>query len=294
MSTVIAILVCLLGLYMLVMTGLTLLFWLYEAVNTGHAARLREEWRLPLGRALARLVRSSLKAQLLAFTLYPLGYLPCARQCSGDSSDPGQPTVLYVHGLYHNPGAWLFFRHWLAGEGFGCSASFGYWSFGTNYFKILDKLADAVDRLQAASPEAPVLLVGHSLGGLLVRGYLSSPRSLRNGRSKVAAAVTLGSPHRGSRLAALGIGGLARSLLYEGELVQELERREALAGPPACPVLALTTPLDNFVLPAHASDIAAPGWIQEAGAPLSHVEMLYHRPTAKRVAAFLRQACVRS
>ncbi|AGW14592.1 esterase/lipase family protein [Megalodesulfovibrio gigas] len=273
-----------LALGILVMTGLTSLFWLYEAVNTGHAGFLATRWRLSLPQAMVRLLLSSIRSHVLAYGLYPLGLFPALHRTEGESE---RPPVLFVHGLYHNASAWLLFRRWLARDGFTRTKALHYWSFGTDYFTILEKLARAVDALRAAHPGEPVVLVGHSLGGLLIRGYLSSPHCMDGETCKVAAAVTLGAPHGGSRLAALGIGRLARSLLYHGPLIRVLEARDQ---PPACPVLALTTPLDNFVLPADGSDIALPGWTLEAGAPVCHVGMIHHEPTARRTAQFLAGA----
>ena len=280
MDIVIVAILLLLVVSIVVMTGLTSLFWLYETVNTVHARHLCSQWRLSLPRATAWLLGSSLLAQLQAFGLYPLGALPFLHRTEGEAL---RPPVLFIHGLYHNASGWLRFRRWLARDGFTRTAALNYCSFCTDYFSILDKLSRAVDQLRTQYPGEPVLLVGHSLGGLLVRGYLSSPYCMDGDTCKVAAAVTLGAPHGGSRLAALGIGRLARSLLYGGPLIRELEARDA---PPPCPVLALTTPLDNFVLPADGSDIAVPGWILEAGEPVCHAGMIYHKPTARRVARF--------
>lgn len=268
--------------YIVVVTSLTNLFWIYETVNTGHVRHLRQQCGASLAGAWRRLFVSCISSQLIVFSTYLLGYLPALQRTGGK---PGRPPVLYVHGLYHNPSGWIFFRKWLRPYGFTRSKSLFYFSFCTDYFTVLAKLARAVDDLRKEYPGEQVVLVGHSLGGLLIRGYLASPECRdAEGQSKVAAAVSLGAPLRGSKLAALGMGGLARSLLYKGPLFTTLEEQDA---PPPCPVLAITTPLDNFVLPADASFDDLPGWTFVEGPLVSHVAMIYDRKIAAMTGEFL-------
>lgn len=265
--------------------GLTSLFWLYESWHSDRPRRLREQHGLRMPQAWRRLMRSGVLAQARASLLYPLGWLPrIARRTAGD---PASPIVLLVHGLFHNPSAWLLFRRWLREEGFPRSVAFGYSSHDADYFQILDRLAGEVDRLRERFPHAPILLAGHSLGGLLVRGYLADARSREGERSRIAAAVVLGAPHQGSKLAALGWGGLARSIMHRAPLILELERRDR---PPACPALSLTTLLENYVLPAGADRVETPGWTRAETGLVCHVGLVHHAATARQVARFFREA----
>jgi triacylglycerol esterase/lipase EstA (alpha/beta hydrolase family) len=84
-----------------------------------------------------------------------------------------------------------------------------------------------------------VILVGHSMGGLVARAYLQ-----RHGESRVAGLVTLGTPHQGSRLAHIGYGENARQMRPGSPWLQ------ALASPaPVVDTVVIYSPHDNFVMP---------------------------------------------
>ena len=62
-------------------------------------------------------------------------------------------------------------------------------------------LADTVDRIAAANPEATIDVLAHSQGGLVVRSAMAQRPDAFDA---VATVVTLGTPHRGNTLAAAG------------------------------------------------------------------------------------------
>ncbi len=83
--------------------------------------------------------------------------------------------------------------------------------------------------------------------------------------------MSLGTPHRGSRVAAFGIGNLAKSLLFEGPLFMELyEKHQAMP----CKAISFVSPADSLVLPEEGL-LAPPEWVRYETSPLSHVGMLY-------------------
>jgi len=96
--------------------------------------------------------------------------------------------------------------------------------------------------------------------------------------------------HQGSKLAVFGVGKLARSLIYKGPLIQSLEEEPADL---ITRCLALYSPLDNMVLPNEALLPTSAGWQREETSPLSHVGMLFHRPTAGRAIRHLLESTSR-
>jgi pimeloyl-ACP methyl ester carboxylesterase len=118
----------------------------------------------------------------------------------------GRPPLLLIHGYQCNRGFWFRLRPWLEAAG---------WTVATHNLEPawadIDSYADGIERrideVLAATGTQQVILVGHSMGGLVLRAYLR-----RHGREKVARIVTLGSPHQGTRLAPLGLGCNARQM----------------------------------------------------------------------------------
>lgn len=208
--------------------------------------------------------------------------LPFHRFMARSGSGRGAP-VLLVHGLYHNPAAWLLFGRRLARQGYDnlYTASYGSWT--TVFPEIVQSVGRTLERVLAENPGQRVLLCGHSLGGLVIRALLAEERFA----GCVAGVVTLAAPHRGSALGCIAVGRLGRSLRPGDPLFRRLA---ALREPGDVPRLALYAPLDNMVMPLRGLRPGRPGWREERlPLRLSHVGMIYSRSLAARVAAFFRE-----
>jgi pimeloyl-ACP methyl ester carboxylesterase len=102
-------------------------------------------------------------------------------------------------------------------------------------------IARRIDEVLAATGAPQVILVGHSMGGLASRGYLR-----RHGIAKVARLITLGSPHKGTRLAGLGLGPNARQMRIGSTWLTALQAPL----PPAS--VSIYSCHDNYVFPQQA------------------------------------------
>lgn len=223
---------------------------------------------------------TSIGSVFLIMVLHPLGMI--GRLWRPGSISAGQPIIILTHGLYHNASAWLLFRRHLRKAGFKNIFVMSYGSFFTSFERTFKKFEDFIADVRRAAPNQPVYLIGHSLGGLFSRVYAERAR----GPAIPAAVITLGSPHQGSKIAAFGLGNLASSLIYRGQLFAELE-----AGPARfpCKGVAVISPVDNMVLPSEALRVPYPGWVYIETDPLSHTAMLYSKSTAKKVVEVLRE-----
>jgi hypothetical protein len=110
-------------------------------------------------------------------------------------------NLLLVHGLWRTPLSFLLLARRLRRSGYR-TEQFGYAAVAQRYDVIVARLVDRLERLAAAGPYA---IIGHSLGGVLLRSALSrlagpAPEHL----------VLLGTPNRPPRLAHL----LGRRWLY--------------------------------------------------------------------------------
>ncbi|SKA97343.1 Alpha/beta hydrolase family protein [Paucidesulfovibrio gracilis DSM 16080] len=217
-----------------------------------------------------------------ATVLISLSY-PFQRLLRRRGGGTGTPVVL-IHGLYHNPAAWLLFARWLERRGYGNSYTVGYGSFTTVFSEIVQEAGRVVDQALESNPGQRVLLCGHSLGGLVCRALLAEKRF----QGRIAGVATMGTPHRGSLLGHVAIGGLGRSLRPGSRVMRDLDE---LSEPRDVPRLALFTPLDNMVMPEQCLRVGREGWMEDR-LPLrvSHVGMIYHRPLAERVVTFFRLA----
>lgn len=258
------------------------LFW-YETANGPHKERLDE---LSGGHPrwwLARGFFWGLIGMAMVPLTFPLGWIRKLWQPDLDRF-PSGPVIFLVHGLYHNPSAWLLYRWWLKRHGFRNIVAAGYRSWYTDFDRVASECRQQLSELVGRYPDIELVLIGHSMGGLVIRSSMNDPAIAE----RVRAMVTLGTPHQGSKLAALAWGRLGRSLSYRGAVVTGLQQIQPAAQPAAR--LALVTPTDNMVLPNGAGRPEMDGWITEYTAPVSHVCLLYHRPTFRKVARFIEQA----
>jgi len=120
--------------------------------------------------------------------------------------------VLLVHGYAATECVWTPLRRALAQAGFGHIISLNYNSFAADPAAVSAELTHQALETLAAVGAPRIHLVGHSLGGLIVRCALASSAPLS---SRTASAVTIASPHRGAWLARLAPGRFA-PLMHQG------------------------------------------------------------------------------
>jgi triacylglycerol lipase len=102
--------------------------------------------------------------------------------------------VLLVHGFAHNRSGWMFLERHLRQSGFTSIASMNYSPLCRDIGRVALELAHRVDALRATTGARRVHLIGHSLGGVVIRYYVQ----LLGGDEFVHTAVTIASPHEGT------------------------------------------------------------------------------------------------
>lgn len=145
--------------------------------------------------------------------------------------------VLLVHGFSCNRGRWNGWMRRLQAQGVAFVAPSLEPAFGS-IDAYADEIEAGVQRLLAHTGRMPVVCA-HSMGGLALRAWW---RRYGSGYGRAPHAITLGSPHQGTRMAALGVGVNAA----------QMRRGSAwLADLPGLPnVDCFWTPCDQVVNPA--------------------------------------------
>ena len=151
----------------------------------------------------------------IQFGLYQDGHpLPCSRDAIARAhpSATGKLCVL-VHGLAVNEGVWSFPGHRRRTYGSLLQRDAGYTPFQVRYNTGLhvsdngEALAQVIDALLREYPSdiREIVLVGHSMGGLVVRSACEVARAGGSAwLGRVAHAFYLGAPHGGAPLERLG------------------------------------------------------------------------------------------
>ncbi|HRK23937.1 MAG TPA: alpha/beta fold hydrolase [Beijerinckiaceae bacterium] len=155
----------------------------------------------------------------------------------------GQRPVLLVHGYMCNRGYWWWFRSALRARGHAV-ATISLETPFTDIEEMAQQLDRRIESLIEETGADMVLLVTHSMGGLVARTYLR-----RFGSSRIARFITLGGPHQGTVVATFGLGRNARQMEPDNDWLAELNRNWS----PPVPTLSVWSTGDQIIAPQDSS-----------------------------------------
>jgi triacylglycerol esterase/lipase EstA (alpha/beta hydrolase family) len=130
-----------------------------------------------------------------AVARYPGGMFDAAIRCGRNGGDPTHDTpVVLVHGYGHNRSGWFILDRHLRKAGFTSVHTVNYNPLRHDVPAIAARLAERVALIRAVSGADKVHIIGHSLGGIVLRWYAQE----LDGAKHIATAVTVASPHEGT------------------------------------------------------------------------------------------------
>ena len=175
---------------------------------------------------------------------------PWAHRTHADHLPPdalGRKGVLLVHGFYCNRGFWNAWMPRLRKAGIPFMAL----TLGPAGIEQQARgIEQAVRRLTELTGHAP-LLVGHSMGGLVIRSWLAGQPEGTASRHEV---ITIGSPHHGTALAQLARSPAAIDMRQGSDFLLDLMRRETDAR--RSRLSCYWSVCDNIVFPASNATLA--------------------------------------
>jgi len=127
-------------------------------------------------------------------------------------------TVLLLHGFFQTRNVWEVMEDRLRHDGYGVfSFDLGglFWHLNTRSIPSLAQhIADKLEGVCARYGLERFHVIGHSKGGLIARTYIQR----HGGDRRVKSLITLGTPHHGTPLAAVGVGLMGGRLLSRSPL----------------------------------------------------------------------------
>jgi hypothetical protein len=193
------------------------------------------------------------------------------------ATNRGPRPVILVHGYAMNRANFLPLAYRLSRAGLGPIVGFEYWTLG-RVAAGARQLGWFVDEVRAATGASQVDIVGHSMGGVVGRYYAT----LAGGDGIVNHLVTLGSPHGGTDVSAIGLGHPARELLLGSKLLA----RMAAAPPPRQTRMTVVWSRADALVPG-ARQQPIPNTEVLMYDDLGHVALLGSRRVAREVIARL-------
>jgi pimeloyl-ACP methyl ester carboxylesterase len=196
----------------------------------------------------------------------------------------GTPIVL-VPGFCCNRGYWALFVRWLRQAGLGPVYAVTLEPLLGSIEANAAALRDFVEAVCAETKSDKVILIGHSMGGLVGRQYLHA-----GGAARIAQLICLGSPHHGTVIAE-GIQGLGENLrqMSPGSAwAAQLNTHERAPCP--VPVTSIVTPHDNIVAPQDSALLHYPNARNVILPGVGHLEMPVSRTVFSATLAALQEA----
>ncbi|MDB5798546.1 MAG: hypothetical protein JWP36_2448 [Paucimonas sp.] len=246
---------------MLIIGNNFLLAWLYRSPTPA-------PHRLHYLQAPAMFLREY--ASSMASSSWTMAFFSFDKRVFADS--PALP-VLLIHGYGCNSGYWHAMSRALSQARISHYAIDLEPVFG-DIDSFVPAVQQAIEKVCAETGAAQVILVAHSMGGLVARAWLRV-----HGPARVKRIITLGTPHQGTGLANFGMGLNSRQMRWTGSAaagrpsawLQQLEAGEA-AGSRAL-FVSIWSHQDNIVSPQESSRLAGARNIEVKG--IGHVALAF-------------------
>lgn len=164
------------------------------------------------------------------------------------SRQEGQMPVILVHGYGGTSANFLLLQWALKKHGWNNVYAVSYTPPTIDARKLAQQVANHINRILDITGADKAQIICHSMGGPLTR-YAMHHLGISD---KIERVITLGSPHQGSRIAALFPElGAAFQMRYRSDFLQQLNALPETPGD--VPFYSLYSNLDNFVLPVSSS-----------------------------------------
>jgi triacylglycerol esterase/lipase EstA (alpha/beta hydrolase family) len=216
-----------------------------------------------------------------AVARYPFGLAEATLTTGRPSGGQGQDTpVLLVHGYAHNESGWWAFDRALRRAGHTSIHRMNYLPLGSGVPALAERLERRVEQIRSLTGAPRVHVVGHSLGGILLRWYAQE----LGGSARLATAITLATPHDGTQAAWLWPERTARQLRPGSSL---LRRLAAGARPTDVRWVAVWSDADPLVWPHESARLAGAKNIGVRG--IGHMSFLMSPRVIRLVTAELAE-----
>lgn len=226
-------------------------------------------------RLLRILCREAIEAEVMLFRMAGEPLLTWLdRRAGRHSALPAQ--VVLVHGIACNRAMWRPFVAALRAAGIERVDAVNL----EPLFADIDALArDLLQRIEGLGACRPVVIVAHSMGGLVAR---AAARIAPSGM--IERIVTLGTPHHGTELACRFRWANTRQMCPGSPWLLELNG--AQEGRPGVPLTSLYSLDDNLIAPAASAAVRGARLIELRG--LGHLSLLSARSVLERIVSELR------
>ena len=233
---------------------------------------------LTVSEALTLITREIIAFFKLFFVYHPFEALLNRHEPSPGSDNTSDVAVLLVHGFFANAGCWCKFKLELQSQNIQALYSLNLDPIFANIDDYADQLAQRVRQVCSHSGQSKVVLVGHSMGGLVCRAY-----ARKYGVEAIRQIITLGSPHHGTVLAYLLGGVNVKQMRPQNAWLSKLNA--AVIDIPQTTLFSLH---DNIIAPQNSSKL--PGAQEIVLTGIGHLSMVFSSELAGQVSVLIKKS----
>ena len=168
-----------------------------------------------------------------------------AHDAAPPAAQQWENPVLFVHGFYTNAGFWLQYKRYFRDHGIDALYTINLDPPFCDIDRYADQLAQRIMEVCAHAGRERVVLVAHSMGGLVCRACLA-----RYGDQHVQQLITIGTPHHGTVFAHLLPGPNMRQMRPGNAWLEHLNNRQK-----ALSISNLFSLHDNIVVPPESARV---------------------------------------
>lgn len=182
-----------------------------------------------------------LLSTLMVFNLYPFGFWKEKDPKLLPDHSQKRP-ILLIHGIFHNHSAFYGLKKRLKRLGWGQVYTMNLSTYRKGIVELSEEISQRVNIILNTTKTPKVDIIAHSLGGIIARYYIQ----FLGGAEKIRHCVTLGTPHRGTLLSAIGVGKSIKDLRYQRGIIKKLNSKPL---PKSVKFTSFWSPFDTLVLP---------------------------------------------
>lgn len=197
------------------------------------------------------------------------------------TTQPGNGTpIVLVPGFSCNRGYWGAMARYLKRQGYGPIYSVSLEPLLGSMEANAEHLSKYVEAICEHSGSEKVILVGHSMGGVVSRVYVHQ----MGGDKRVAKILAIGSPHEGTVLAVAlkSAGDNLQQMALGNEWAKQFNENQKEDCP--VPITAIVTPHDNIVGPQSSTHLHYPNAKNVFLPGVGHLEMVISKRVMSAVA----------
>lgn len=212
------------------------------------------------------------------FYHYAVTFFLSDKTSTQDPASNDKPPVLLIHGYMMRGWVLLYIKKRLQNDGWNQVYTWNYIPPFKNIPYYADQLGDKVSDILTETGQSKIILIGHSMGGLLARYYISH----LGGNSCAKKLITLATPHKGTKLWPFTCSPCGLEMRPGSDFLKNLK-----PVPARTKTLSIYSSFDEIVLPYQNCFLSGKNVENKEFDDLGHMRLIYSPKVYEEIRMFL-------